>query len=65
MLYIDEMEIYLSHCGCTCPNDDRNCPYCDFDGLCQLTEPWFDCDDFVKARGDEISAAELEIEDNS
>lgn len=54
--------IYMENCGCMCPQLEP-CPHMNEDGACTLEEPWFDCDDFMYERADEIAAAEDDIAD--
>lgn len=56
----EKHEIYLNRCGSECPYPDCDCGMLDGE-ICTLEEPWFDCDDFIAANGDEIQNAEQEI----
>lgn len=54
-------EIYQNECGSYCPHDETDCPYRGDEGICELEEPWFDCDDFIHEHAEEIQEAEEEI----
>lgn len=64
-------EIYEQECGYTCPFPETECPHMmDDSGLhiCDLDEPWFDCEDFKQEHQYDIDTAEnniaLEEQDN-
>ena len=54
-------EIYQNECGSTCSEEHIGCPYRGEDGVCELEEPWFDCDHFMDEHACEIAEAEEEI----
>ncbi len=38
---------------CPVPGANLDCPYCDFDGECRLSNPYQECDDYYAYTGDE------------
>lgn len=62
MQNMEEHEIYERECGYACPCPEDECPHLLEDGeTCDLEEPWFDCDDFIHERADDIQEAELRL----